>query len=278
VSGKLSSPSVVRAELAARGIRLRKSLGQHFLVDENTLRAIATACAPQAETVVEVGAGIGTLTVELAQQAAHVLAVEIDERLVPLLRDRVARFTNCHVLHADARDLELSSFGDRLLVVGNLPYSITSDMALKLIRERDAVARAVFLIQREVAERWIAPPGSRASRLGVHLRAYYDLSLLRHVPRTVFYPPPDVASALIRLARRERPRIAAPAQDFERVLAAAFATRRKTLRRSLRTSATAAEIDAALEAAGIDGRRRGETLSFEELDALAQRLGEAHET
>ncbi len=274
MSERLTSPSVVRAELAAHGIQLQKNLGQHFLVDDNTLRAIVAACDVAGGTVVEVGAGIGTLTVELARRAERLFAVELDRRLLPPLRARMAGHPNCEILHADARTLTLSSLGDRLSLVGNLPYGITSDIALKVIRERHVVAEGVFLVQKEVGARWAAPPGPGASRLGVHLRAYYDLCILRHVPRTVFYPPPEVGSALIRLVRRAEPRIASPAQAFERVLGAAFATRRKTLRRSLRTLAPASEIDTALKAAGIDGQRRGETLTFEELDALAQRLGQ----
>lgn len=267
---RLTRPTELRDLLARHGIRLRHSLGQHFLVDENVLsRIVEAALEPRPERVVEVGAGVGTLTVALAPHVRKLWAVEFDERLIPILRHQMAPFPHVEVVHADFLRLSLADFGQGLLVVGNLPYQITSGVLLKLIRERDNVAWGVFLVQREVAEKLVAPPGPEASRLGVHLRAYYDLALLRKVPRTVFFPPPEVDSALIRLSRLPAPRISAPPDVFERVLATLFAGRRKTIRRALAALLSLPEVDGILSELGLDPQRRGETLTVEELDQLA---------
>ncbi len=274
MEGKLTSPTVLRELLARHGVRLRSELGQHFLVDENTLARIVEATEVQGdETAVEVGAGAGTLTCALAPHVRELLAVEVDRRLIPVLEETTAVYPNVRVLQGDFRELALASLGARILLVGNLPYGITSDVLVKLIREREAVTRAVFLVQREVGEKLVAPPGPEASRLGVHLRAYFDVEVVRRVPRTVFFPPPEVDSALIRLRRLPQPRITAPEDAFERTLALVFSNRRKTLRRVLLGQLPAAEVDRILAEVGLDPRVRGEALPLETLDRLASSLG-----
>lgn len=271
---KLTSPTVVRDLLGRHGVRLRKGLGQHFLVDGNILARIVDLAEPRGdETAVEVGAGVGTLTVALAPHVRELLAVEVDARLIPILEEQTASHSNVRVLRADFRELALGDFGDRLLVVGNLPYGITSDVLLKLIRERGAVDRALLMVQAEVAEKVVVPPGPEASRLGIHLRAYYDVEVARKVPRTVFFPPPEVNSALVRLRRLSTPRITAPAEALERTLALIFAGRRKTLRRALLGQLPVEEVDRILAEVGLDPRVRGEALPLETLDRLALMLG-----
>lgn len=271
--GELTRPSELRSLLSRHGIRLRKELGQHFLVDGNILghiaaAALATACS----RAVEVGAGVGTLTCALAPHLERLWAVEVDPRLIPILRRQVATFPNVEVVHADFLDLPLNRFGRELLVVGNLPYRITSQVLLKLIRERSRVAWGTFLVQREVGEKLIAPPGPQASRLGVHLRAYYQIEVLRRVPRTAFFPRPEVDSVLIRLRRLSTPLISSSPETFERVLALAFSGRRKTLRRALASRLPVKEVDRILSQLGLDPTVRGEALPLSELDRLAKAL------
>ena len=270
---KLTSPTVLRELLARHGVRLRKELGQHFLADGNILAKIVELAQPQREeTAVEVGAGAGTLTCALAPHVRELVAVEIDRRMLPLLAKTTSSFPNVRLVHADFRDLPLRSLGERLLVVGNLPYGITSDVLLKLIREREAVGRAVLMVQAEVGEKLVAPPGRGTSRLGVHLRAYYDVEFARRVPRNVFFPPPEVDSALIRLRRLPQPRITAPERAFEETLALLFSGRRKTLRRALLGRLAAGEVDRILAEVGLEPRVRGETLPLDQLDAIARTL------
>lgn len=245
-------------------------------MDENILGKIVDLTEARGnEAAVEVGAGVGTLTVALAPRVRTLAAVEVDPRLIPLLREQVASFPNVTVVRADFRALALQEFGERLLVVGNLPYGITSEVLLKLIREREAVDRAVFMVQREVAEKLVAPPGPEVTRLGVHLRAYYAAEVLRKVPRTVFFPPPEVDSALIWLRQLPTPRVTAPEEALEWTLAVLFSARRKTLRRALLGRVPAAEVDRLLAELGLDPRIRGEALPLGAMDRLAQALDRA---
>ncbi|QAA76548.1 MAG: SSU rRNA (adenine(1518)-N(6)/adenine(1519)-N(6))-dimethyltransferase [Candidatus Bipolaricaulis sibiricus] len=270
--GKLTSPTVLRDLLARHGVHLRSELGQHFLADENTLARIVEATeAQEDETAVEVGAGAGTLTCALAPRVRDLVAVEVDRRLIPVLEETTAAHPNVRMVCSDFRELSLGALGRELLLVGNLPYGITSDVLVKVIREREEVARAVFMVQWEVGEKLVAPPGPEASRLGVHLRAYFDVKVVRKVPRTVFFPPPEVDSALIRLRKLAQPRITVPEDAFERTLALVFSSRRKTLRRVLLGQLPAAEVDRILTEVGLDPRVRGEALSLETLDRLAGR-------
>lgn len=269
----LTSPTVLRDLLGRHGVRLRKGLGQNFLVDGNVLARIVDLAGPRAdETAVEVGAGVGTLTCALAPRVRELLAVEVDGRLIPILQEQTASHPNVRVLRADFRELALGDFGDRLLLVGNLPFGITSDVLVKLIRERAVVDRALFMVQAEVAEKLVAPPGPEASRLGVHLRAYFEVEVARKVPRTVFFPPPEVDSALIRLRRLPAPRVTAPEEAFARTLALIFSGRRKTLRRVLLSRLSADEADQVLGEVGLDGGVRGEALPLPAIDGLAHAL------
>ena len=270
---RLTRPSELAALLSQRGIRLHPALGQHFLVDANILlKIVEAAVETKAERAIEVGAGVGTLTLALASHFRKLWAVELDRRLIPVLKEQVAPFPQVEVIQADFLRLPLSDFGQDLLVIGNLPYQITSEVLLKLIRERRCAAWGVFMVQREVAEKLAAPPGRGVSRLGVHLQAYFEVELLRKVPKSVFFPPPEVGSALIRLRRLQRPRISAPQEVFERTLAALFSGRRKTIRRALTALLPPSEVDHLLEVLEIDPRRRGETLTVEEVDRLAAEL------
>ena len=272
---RLTSPAVIRELLAAHGIELRKGLGQHFLADANVLGRIVEAISPSpTDRVVEVGAGIGTLTVALAPHVRELWAVEVDSRFIPLLRAHLGPFRNVHILNEDFRDLDLSSLGGDLLVVGNLPYGITSAVLLKLIGERESVAKAVFTVQWEVGEKLVAPPGPEVTRLAVHLRTYFEVELVRRIPKTVFFPPPEVDGALVRLHRLPKPRVSLSGKDWERTLALAFSHRRKTLRRVLLSLLSPGEVDALLAELGLDPRARAEALDFPELEKLGRALAQ----
>lgn len=272
---KLTSPAAIRHLLSEHGIQLKKSLGQHFLADANVLERIVEAILPvEEEAVVEVGAGIGTLTTALAPHVGRLWAVEVDPRLVPVLQDRVRPFPNVHVLQGDFLGLELRSFGTDLLVVGNIPYGITSDILLKVVRERENVERAVFTVQWEMGEKLVAPPGPRVSRLGLFLRTYFEVELLRKIPKTVFFPPPEVDGALIRLKKLPVPRVSLPQGVWERTLALVFSHRRKSLRRVLCYYLPPSQVDALLAETGLEGRVRAEALDFVELERLGAALAQ----
>lgn len=283
---RLSSPSAVRELLNRYGIRPRRRLGQHFLCDENILDKIISAAelGPE-DLVIEPGAGLGTLTLALARHARRVIAVELDSRLIPLLSENLeaAGVTNVEVLQADVLRLELSQLVSnhprtQSKVVGNLPYVITAPFLERLTAAHGQFSLAVLMVQQEVAEKLLAPPGPEASALGVRVRAFAEVTLIRKVPRTAFWPSPEVDSALIKLRFLERPRFTADEQVFFTVVRAAFNLRRKTLRQALRRSPLlklpSEQIEKALQQAGIDGSRRGETLTLEEFDRLARAIQE----
>lgn len=272
-----------RALLDRYDLRAKKSWGQNFLGDEQILDDIARLAAPRpGETVLELGAGLGHLTARLVGRGVRVVAVERDRDMARVLRGELGdRIT---LLEADAARLDLvelaRNYGTgpspRLAVVGNLPYHLTSPILFSLIDQTDHVLRAVFLLQREVAERLAAPPGSRDwGVLSVLLQREADVSVERIVPAGAFWPPPKVASAVLcALFRPPADPVADPAR-FRRLVKAGFAQRRKTLRNALEAGKIA-EPDAlrgALETAGIDPARRGETLDLGEWATLERALG-----
>ncbi|HTN53255.1 MAG TPA: 16S rRNA (adenine(1518)-N(6)/adenine(1519)-N(6))-dimethyltransferase RsmA [Anaeromyxobacter sp.] len=276
-----------RALLDRYDLRAKRSWGQNFLGDEAVLDDIARLVAPAAgETVLELGAGLGHLTARLLSRGARVVAVERDRDMVRVLRgelgDRIV------LLEADAARLDLADlaarFGapapgggpPRLAVAGNLPYHLTSPILFSLLDQVGHVARAVFLLQREVAERLAAAPGSRDwGVLSVLLQREADVSVERIVRPGAFWPPPKVESAVLRAAFRPP---ADPVRDpsrFRRLVKAGFGQRRKTLRNALEAARIAdrSRLEVAMAAAGVDPGRRGETLVLAEWAALERALG-----
>ena len=286
---KLTSPSIIKGLLREHGIRLKRDLGQHFLCDEHILeKIIAAAELSPDDLVIEPGAGLGTLTLKLAEEAGRVIAVEIDSRLIPILRANVPMWARAkvEVLHEDFLKLNLEKLVGaagftKAKVVGNLPYGITSPILEKLMVERVALTSAVLMVQHELAEKLAAPPGPKVTALGVHLQSIAEVKLLAKVPRTVFLPPPEVDSAIIRLRFLGKPRFKADESIFSKVVRAAFNLRRKTIKQALiRSPHLLLPEEVALQAlqeAGIDRQRRGESLSIEEFDRLAQALQELRE-
>jgi 16S rRNA (adenine1518-N6/adenine1519-N6)-dimethyltransferase len=275
-----------RALLDKYDLRAKKSWGQNFLGDESILDEIARLAAPRpGDRVVELGAGLGHLTARLLARGAEVTAVERDRDMARVLRgelgDRI-RLVEADAARLDyaalARDGAAGAGAPRLAVVGNLPYHLTSPILFGLLDQAAHVARAVFLLQREVAERLAASPGEKDwGILSVFLQREAEVSLERIVPPGAFHPPPRVHSAVVLAAFRPPPAAAAvldPAR-FRALVKAGFAQRRKTLRNALEAGRVAPpeRLAAALAAAAIDPGRRGETLSIEEWAALERALG-----
>ena len=258
------------------GIRTQKKLGQHFLVDESVVRRIAAALELNpGEKVLEIGPGIGTLTQLLAMTGAHVTAVELDRRFIDILAKTLQGYENISVVQGDVLSLDMQEImgQGKFQIAGNLPYYITTPIIMKFLEERVPAERMVFMVQKEVADRMVSAPGTKDfGALSVAVQYYTEACKLFEVPASAFLPPPAVDSAVILCRMRQRPPVeVASEKAFFRVVKAAFAQRRKTLANSLRGGGLPGEAVAAmLRETGIDGTRRGETLSLEEFAALSR--------
>jgi 16S rRNA (adenine1518-N6/adenine1519-N6)-dimethyltransferase len=269
----------VAALLRARGLRPRKGLGQNFLTDPVALGRIVTAAdLSRSDMVVEVGAGAGTLTRLLAEQAGRVLALELDDQLVELLREQFSESSNVEVIHADVLRLSPSDLPQQdYKVVGNLPYYITSAVLRRFLSGAPRPRLMVVTVQREVAERIVAEPG-KMSLLALSVQFYGRPRIVARIPAGAFYPAPKVDSAVVRIDVGEQPSVhlgeGIDDEVFFRVARAGFSQKRKKLRNSLSAGLAFAPAEAAeaLEQAGIDPGRRAETLSLEEWASVAQSL------
>jgi 16S rRNA (adenine1518-N6/adenine1519-N6)-dimethyltransferase len=273
----LASPSATRAVLEAHGLSLKKSLGQHFLVDDNIVRKIiALAAIAPLDPILEVGPGIGTLTVALCDVAGYVVAVERDADLLPVLGDVARGRDNLAIVRADAvavdpRELT-TPLGPPVAVVANLPYGVAATVVLRLFQELPSLRSATVMVQSEVAARMAAAPGRKDyGAYTVKLRMHAVPAGGFDVPRTCFMPPPHVDSTVLRLERVRREEPEELRSEAELLAEAAFEQRRKTLRNSVlaTTGWPGAAFDRALTCAGVDGRRRAETLSVDEFLGLA---------
>ena len=271
-------------------LRPNKRLGQHFLVDSRPLYAMLQAAELLPEDgVLEIGPGLGVLTRELCSRAGKVVAVEKDRQLIPILEDLTKDFKNICILDADMLKLDMEElreehFGGSFKVVANLPYYITSPIIMKIIENRHLIPLAVLMVQKEVAQRLVASPGSKDyGILTIAVNMYAEVKLVCNVGKSSFLPPPKVESAVVKILLRQKPRVEVDEELFFKVVEAAFGERRKTLKNSLSRRLDIPGIDPeviakALEVTGIDPMRRGETLSIEEyaqlLEALKKYAGE----
>jgi 16S rRNA (adenine1518-N6/adenine1519-N6)-dimethyltransferase len=268
--------------------RRRRALGQHFLIDPAVASRIVEAVgATAADVVCEIGAGPGTLTWALAARVGRLVALEIDPALQARLAAAARTWPDAarvEILVADARAFAYEDLralrpapAGRVLVVGNLPYSVSKPILGRLFAARATLDAAILMLQREVAERITAPPGGREyGALSVFWQRWADVTQLEVVPPDAFRPPPAVESAVIRVGFRTIPRIAvADEAMFTRVVRAAFGQRRKTLGNALRGGGLGSpeRLAAALAEAAIDGGRRAETLALEEFARLADAVG-----
>lgn len=256
------------------GIRMSKKLGQNFLIDERVVQNIVEAAGiQQGDTVLEIGPGIGTLTQGLAEAGANVTAVEIDRRLLDVLAKTLEGYENIKIVHGDILriDIEKEVAAPRYKVVANLPYYITTPIIMGLLEAHMPVEVLVTMVQKEVAQRMVAVPGTKDyGSLSVAVQYYTRPEIMFVVPPAAFIPPPAVDSAVIRCTVREKPPVDVNEKIFFRIVKAAFAQRRKTLFNTLKTTGVPLDdLKIILEKAGIDGGRRGETLSLEEFAAIA---------
>lgn len=263
--------------LRAHGLRPDKSLGQNFLQDSYALEKITAAAEIlPTDTVLEVGPGLGALTRHLAAAAKQVIAVELDERLLPPLRETLTGYTNIEIVHGDMLKLAPAEIvpATDYLVVANIPYYITSALLRHLLETTPRPRRVVLTVQKEVAERICAAPGDM-SLLALSVQVYGQPRVVATIPAGAFYPAPKVDSAVVRIDLSHAPFIPYTLLDsFFALAKAGFSQKRKTLRNSLsagmRKSPT--EMEDTLRAAGIDPMRRAETLSLEEWRELTARM------
>jgi 16S rRNA (adenine1518-N6/adenine1519-N6)-dimethyltransferase len=276
-SRPLLTPSRVRELLARHDLRPSKALGQHYLADPNTARKVARLGGVEpGETVLEVGPGLGSLTLALREAGAAVVAVEADPRLLPALAEVLGDDPLVKVEVADALKADLAALAPSARrLVANLPYNIAATLVLKVLAEAPAIDHQVVMVQREVGERLAAPPGSAAyGAPSAKLAARATARVLSPVSRHVFVPEPHVDSVLLGVTRRQHPATAGvdPAQ-LGRVIDAAFGQRRKTLRNALRgLGLDAAGVEAVGKAAGVDLGLRAERLDVADFAALAQQV------
>ncbi|MBP1996186.1 16S rRNA (adenine(1518)-N(6)/adenine(1519)-N(6))-dimethyltransferase RsmA [Paenibacillus eucommiae] len=282
----VATPKNTKNIIKKHGIVLKKSLGQNFLTDQNVLHQIVTAAELSKDKgALEIGPGIGALTQQLAKTAGRVMAIEIDRRLLPVLAETLSPYPHASVMHGDVLKLDLADLLRQhfegmtsVSVVANLPYYITTPIIMKLLEEKLPLENIVVMIQKEVAERMTAQPGSKDyGSLSIAVQFYCEPTLVGIVPRTVFVPQPNVDSAVIRLRVRENPPVQVEDADFFfEVVRACFVQRRKTIYNNLLvrffSKETKSELEALLLSCGIDPIRRGETLSMEEYARLAAAL------
>jgi len=276
-----------RTLLKAWNLKPKKQLGQNFLLNEALAETIVQCADLTArDHVLEIGAGLGAITIPAARRAARLVAVEKDAQLLDLLRTELAvqQLTNVQLIHQDILTLDIREvFGHgppRGVVIGNLPYNLSSQVIVQLIEARACLQRALLMLQKEMAQRLIAPPGTKDyGRLSVMLQYCAEVAVVAEAPARMFYPRPKVDSQVIQVCFRER--IDSPAEDerlLSRVVKAGFSQRRKTLRNAMAGNilqADHARVEAWLERAGIDSRRRAETLTVEEFVRLANLIARA---
>jgi 16S rRNA (adenine1518-N6/adenine1519-N6)-dimethyltransferase len=251
------------------GLAPRRAFGQNFVVEPETVRRIAALARVGAnDNVVEIGAGLGALTLALAETGANVLAVEIDSGVVQALRENVATLANVRVVHDDAMQLnwnELLAAAPKWTVVANLPYNVATPLVADLLDKVPQVQRLLVMVQKEVAQRFVAQPDSDAfGAVSVKVNYWATANIVGEVSSAVFLPRPRVASSLVEIVRRETPAVAAPFADMFALVRQGFATRRKMLRRALDGAVIAEDFTAS----GVDPQSRAEQLSLDDWSRL----------
>ena len=271
----LSNPDVVRYVVNRFGLRMNKKLGQNFLIRHSVVDDIADAAdIGEGDPVLEIGPGIGTLTQALAETGAALTAVELDDHLLPVLDKTLEHYDNVRVVHGDIMrtDIETLMNHKPFKVCANLPYYITTPIIMKLLEQKLPIERIVVMVQKEVAERMVAVPGHKIyGALSVSVQYYTEPKMLFEISPKCFMPAPEVTSAVVAMdVRREPPVDLMDEKRFFSVVKAAFQQRRKTLSNALKNTGMSKEqIANVLEAASIDGKRRGETLSLQEFADIA---------
>lgn len=271
----IASPEVVHYICKRFDIKMSKKLGQNFLIKRGIVDEIVHAAElTVGEPVLEVGPGIGTLTQGLAQSGADVTAIELDRRLLEVLDTTLASYDNVRIIHGDVLKLDVPTIMNHkpFKVVANLPYYITTPIIMSLLESKLPIERLVVMVQKEVALRMVAKPGTKDyGALSVAVQYYTEPDIVLDVPPKSFLPAPAVTSSVIRCILRDKPPVDVIDEKlFFRVVKAGFAQRRKTFANTMRTTGLSKEqIDDILVKANIDGQRRGETFSLQEFADVA---------
>ncbi|UTX64402.1 16S rRNA (adenine(1518)-N(6)/adenine(1519)-N(6))-dimethyltransferase RsmA [Streptococcus constellatus] len=284
---RIADYSVTRAVLERHDFTFKKSFGQNFLTDTNILQKIVdTAEIDKHVNVIEIGPGIGALTEFLAENAAEVMAFEIDERLMPILADTLQEFENVKIINEDILKSDLQAWIKEfanpelpIKVVANLPYYITTPILMHLIESRIPFSEFVVMMQREVADRISAQPNSKSyGSLSIAVQYYMTAKVAFIVPRTVFVPAPNVDSAILKMTRRDKPAVEVKDEPFFfRVSKASFTHRRKTLWNNLtscfgKSDEIKTRLEIALNNADLSPNVRGEALDLQEFSRLSDSL------
>ena len=284
---KLYSPAVIAALKDKYNFKISKSLGQNFLTDQNIIDKIMDgAQIGEDDLVIEIGPGMGALTAAAASSAAKVVAVEIDKNLIPILADALKEYENIEIIHGDILKQNINEIiqqnvqksGQKIKLIGNLPYYITTPIIMKILEEKTPVQSITVMMQKEVAERFNANPGTKAyGAVTVVINYYCTVRHITDVHRSVFIPKPNVDSQVLRLDVRETPPVHIVCEKtFFSCIKAGFGQRRKTLLNAL-TGVQGLEKQHVLEAlkkASIDPTRRAETLNLDEFATLANTIFE----
>ena len=271
----IASPEVVHYICKRFDIKMSKKLGQNFLIKRGIVDEIVKAADLQeGEPVLEIGPGIGTLTQGLAQSGANVTAIELDTRLLEVLDTTLAQYSNVTIVHGDVLKLDVPSImnNEPFKVVANLPYYITTPIIMSLLESRLPIERLVVMVQKEVALRMLAKPGTKDyGALSVAVQYYTKPDIVLDVPPKSFLPAPAVTSSVIRCVLRDKPPVDVVDEKlFFRVVKAGFAQRRKTFANTMKTTGLSKDrIEELLAKANIDGQRRGETFTLQEFADVA---------
>ncbi|MFA7661889.1 MAG: 16S rRNA (adenine(1518)-N(6)/adenine(1519)-N(6))-dimethyltransferase RsmA [Anaerovoracaceae bacterium] len=283
---KLYAPSNIKKILQENDLRPTKSLGQNFLADKNIIdNIIQKAGIGQRDLVIEIGPGLGVITRELCERAGMVLAVEIDRQLIPILDEELQEYTNKKIIQGDILKVDLlehihntslpgGESPEEVKVVANLPYYITTPILMRLLEDRLPLASITVMMQKEVAERLLAKPGTKEyGAITLAVQYYGECNILLSVPKEVFVPQPKVDSTVVQIRIHPQPRYPEVEEAvLFGLIKAAFGKRRKTLLNALTGvfGLSKEEIKSLLETAGIQENRRGETLSLDEYAGLSQ--------
>ena len=283
----IATPTRTKALLNQYGFNFKKSLGQNFLIDVNIIHNIIDASDIDEQTgIIEVGPGMGSLTEQLAKSAKKVMAFEIDQRLIPVLKDTMGPYDNVTVINEDILKADIAHYitehltdCEKIMVVANLPYYITTPILLNLMQQKLPIDGYVVMMQKEVGERLNAQVGTKAyGSLSIVAQYYTETSKVLTVPKSVFLPPPNVDSIVVKLMKRPTPIVDIDDENkFFKMTKAAFSQRRKTINNNYQSLFVNGKVNKEkilewLEAAGIDPRRRGETLSIKEFANLYNEL------
>ncbi|MGZ3593937.1 MAG: 16S rRNA (adenine(1518)-N(6)/adenine(1519)-N(6))-dimethyltransferase RsmA [Syntrophales bacterium] len=276
--------AIVREILTDHGIRPRKRLGQCFLEDRNAInKIIRISNIQEGDIVVEIGAGVGLMTESIAKVAGKVIALDIDPKMIAILRQRMAPYRHVDIVEVDVLEYDFSSaVGElpsrKIKVIGNIPYNISSQILFRLLAYRSYISSMILMFQKELADRLTATPGTKAYGVPTVLVSMYLVcSREMTVPCSCFYPKPAVMSTVLKMAIREKPQLDLADHDFFfKIAKTVFAKRRKTLLNNLRglkmLGYSDMDVASALKNSGIDGTRRGETLTAEEIGKLSNAL------